>query len=115
MSFRKRRWASFLPTTKTSGSCRNNTRYFEQMSRLIGFSTGAIAKGDFRRALQILSATNIRVVELSALRLHELKPLCDALPTLDLNKYEFVSVHAPSCFSAAEEPAVVSLLKDVTT
>jgi hypothetical protein len=83
------------------------------MSRRIGFSTGAIAKGDFRRALEVLSTTDIRVVELSALRLHELKPLCDALATLDLSKYEFVSLHAPSSFSPSEEAEVVRLLKTV--
>ncbi len=43
--------------------------------RPIGFSTGALARADFRRALDMLLARNITVVELSALRLSELQAL----------------------------------------
>jgi hypothetical protein len=66
--------------------------------RPIGFSTGALARGDFQRALQLLDALDIRIVELSALRIEELEPLYTALPTLDLGRFEFASVHAPSRF-----------------
>jgi hypothetical protein len=41
---------------------------------------------------------------LSALRLPELEPLISALPKLDLSQYSYVSLHAPSIFSRAEEP-----------
>jgi hypothetical protein len=53
-------------------------------------------------------------VELSALRIEELDPLVDALPTLDRSEFEFVSFHAPSHFSAALEPHVLIRLLTVT-
>lgn len=84
------------------------------MNRRIGFSTGAISKGDFGAALEILRRTTIRIVELSALRFHELEPLVNAIPNLELNSYEFVSVHAPSSFARTDESFIVALLKRVT-
>jgi hypothetical protein len=82
--------------------------------RRIGFSTGAISKGDFLTALDVLRRANIRIVELSALRLHELEPLVSALPNLELRGYDFVSIHAPSFFERQTESFVVRLLKRVT-
>ena len=52
--------------------------------RPIGFSTGALAKGDFRRGLEILRRHKIEIVELSALRQPELEPLMSSLDDLDL-------------------------------
>jgi hypothetical protein len=78
--------------------------------RRIGFSTGALARGDFRKALTILSAHNISVVELSALRIEELDPLVNALPQMDLSRFSFVSVHAPSRFAQESEAWVVEHL-----
>jgi hypothetical protein len=54
------------------------------------------------------SATD--AVELSALRLAELAPLVHAAASLPLRGYRHVSVHAPSAFSAADEPQVAGLL-----
>lgn len=81
--------------------------------RPIGFSTGALAKGDFRAALAILRSHQISVVELSALRLSELEPLCRAIPSLDLSPFTFVSVHAPSRFAPEEESTVIEQLDAV--
>jgi hypothetical protein len=82
--------------------------------RAVGFSTGALAPGDVPRALSLLQslppARRARAVELSALRLAELGPLLDALPDLDLSGFDYVSVHAPSHFSAAEEAQVADAL-----
>src|SRR5260370_1424941 len=78
--------------------------------RRIGFSTGALARGDFRKALAILRQHNVAVVELSALRIEELTPLVTALPSLDLERYSFVSVHAPSRFARDSEKWVVGQL-----
>lgn len=77
----------------------------------IGFSTGALARGDFRSALATLSRLKVPVVELSALRAAELDPLIDAIPTLDLSAFSFVSIHAPSRFSQESELAVVDRLQ----
>jgi hypothetical protein len=78
--------------------------------RRIGFSTGAIARGDFRSALSLIRRHRLDVVELSALRVAELRPLVEAIPELDLSGFHFVSIHAPSKFSQDEEADVLSLL-----
>jgi hypothetical protein len=78
--------------------------------RPIGFSTGALARGDFRRALALLQAHQIEIVELSALRMDELEPLIAALPSLDLGKFTFVSIHAPSRFDQESEHQVVEMI-----
>lgn len=80
----------------------------------IGFSTGALAKGDFRAALEALIAANVRAVELSALRLSELQPLIESLETLDLSRFEYVSVHAPSSFAESDESETVKCLREFT-
>jgi hypothetical protein len=79
--------------------------------RTIGFSTGAVARGNFRLALDVLRAHGIRAVELSALRIQELEPLIALLPDLDLRSFTFVSVHAPSRFNPDLEPWVVDRLE----
>ncbi len=81
--------------------------------RPIGFSTGAVSRGDFATALDRLRQESVRVVELSALRLEELEPLVRALPNLDLRGFDFVSFHAPSHFAPADETHVLELLQRV--
>jgi hypothetical protein len=81
--------------------------------RIMGFSTGALAYGDFRRALDMLKNKKTTAVELSALREHELAPLVDALDLLDLSDFKYVSVHSPSSFDKAHESEVVALLGKV--
>src|SRR5271170_6888076 len=78
--------------------------------RRIGFSSGAIAFGDFVGALDILKENAFPCVELSALRVSELRPLLSALPQLDLSGYSYVSVHAPSSFSEEDESWVADVL-----
>ncbi len=82
--------------------------------RHIGFSTGALARGDFRTALATLRQHDISVVELSALRVDELTPLLAALPFLDLECFSFVAIHAPSRFACESEQRVVEQLFSVT-
>jgi hypothetical protein len=77
---------------------------------MIGFSTGALAFGDFRRALDMLRAYPVRAVELSALRQPELDPLSAAIGELDLSQFSYVAVHAPSHIEPATESHVVSCL-----
>jgi len=79
----------------------------------IGFSTGALKLGDFQKALDLLQGVSTTAVELSALRLPELPVLVDALPKLDLSQFSYVSVHAPSRFSAEEEDGVIDLLRKI--
>lgn len=79
--------------------------------RDIGYSTGAIALGDFSRALDTLRSHQFRAIELSALRIQEVEPLLAALPRLDLRNYVYVSFHAPSSFAETEEEHLIELLK----
>lgn len=79
--------------------------------RPIGFSTGALAKGDFAAGVDIQSAFGaIDAVELSALREHELPALIAGATTLDLDSFAYVSVHAPSKLRDMDEEVVFGLL-----
>jgi len=79
----------------------------------LGFSTGAIAKGDFRRALNMLKGVpQATAVELSALRQDELPVLLGTLDKLDLDCYRYISIHVPSRFKTArDEKKTVDLLQ----
>lgn len=79
-----------------------------------GFSTGAIAKGDFRTALQILQSSDTNAVELSALRESEITNLIANLDNLQLGKFKYISVHAPSKLTGMTESRLVDLLQVVT-
>ncbi len=79
--------------------------------RPIGFSTGALAYADFRRGLEMVKHGGLRSIELSALRQNELIPLLNALPSLDLSEFEYVSIHAPSQYDPAWEGVLVNHLR----
>lgn len=81
--------------------------------RTIGFSTGAIAYGNFERALELLTALPVTAIELSALRVSELDPLLEALDHLNLAQFQYVSFHAPSKFDAEQERRIVRSLSYV--
>jgi Ni,Fe-hydrogenase III small subunit len=81
--------------------------------RPIGFSTGALAYSNFRRGLEIVRNSHSRVVELSALRESELSPLINALGSLNLEGFTYISVHAPSKYNPVREDEVISLLQQV--
>src|ERR1700687_5079481 len=83
--------------------------------RCIGFSTGALARGDFRRALQMLADTDACAVELSALRQEELLPLVRELEALDLKSFDYVSFHAPSSIERSFEETALRLLAQVAS
>ncbi len=76
----------------------------------IGFSTGPIAHGDYKKALDILAGSSTDAIELSALRLHELGPLVDSVNNFDLSQYSYISVHAPGAFDEEQESFVVDQL-----
>src|ERR1700677_1398002 len=81
--------------------------------RTIGFSTGALALGDFHAALHMLAEKDVSAVELSALRQHELAPLVEQLDRLDLSHFEYVALHAPSSMEPAFEAEALRLLEQV--
>jgi hypothetical protein len=78
--------------------------------RPIGFSSGALAKGDVRRGLALQDGADFTAVELSALREPELQPLVDSAELLPVSKFAYVSFHAPSAFKNLREDQVVALL-----
>jgi len=79
----------------------------------IGFSTGALAFGDFRHGLDLCREAGLSAVELSALRPHELPELIGALDGLDLHDFKHVSLHAPSKLSPDDEYEIIDLLTEV--
>jgi hypothetical protein len=79
--------------------------------RAFGFSTGALALGDFSRALEILESVNVQAIELSALRQGELDPLLSVVKSAELSRFQFISVHAPSVIEEREEARTVEKLK----
>lgn len=87
--------------------------------RPLGYSTGALALSDVERALAMLresgaaGVTGVTAIELSALRISELKPLLRRMRSLDLSGYSYVSFHAPSRFEASEEAAVADAMAEV--
>jgi hypothetical protein len=80
--------------------------------RPIGFSTGALACGDFARGLNMVRQHGLHVVELSALRQNELIPMLNAIPQLDLADFHYISIHAPSSFEPEWEAALWDRLRD---
>jgi hypothetical protein len=81
------------------------------MTRLIGFSTGALAKSDFRRGVSLVRQHGALAVELSALRDTELVPLLEALDIMDLTFASYCSFHGPSRFETLTERTVADLLR----
>jgi hypothetical protein len=79
----------------------------------LGFSTGALALSDFRKALHMLRDQPVSVVELSAIREHELIPLLRSLDDLDLSQFSYVSIHAPSYFSPEAEAGIFRELYEI--
>ena len=79
----------------------------------VGFSTGSLARGDVRGAVEALSRHRTGALELSALRTSELAPLLEAIPHLPLEHYFHIAVHAPSCFDEREEQIVAARLLSV--
>ena len=80
---------------------------------LIGFSTGALCRDDLQAAVAVARDSNTRAIELSALRLRELRPLLDFVQLADLSSFTYVSVHAPTDYSRDQEREVAKLLAGV--
>src|ERR1019366_3706653 len=83
--------------------------------RMIGFSTGALARDDFRRALIMLIDKPVNAIELSALRQDELAPLVEQLDDLDLARFEYKAFHAPSSTNPSFETQTIELLGEVAS
>jgi hypothetical protein len=82
--------------------------------RNIGFSTGALARGDVHRALQMMQHKPLQAIELSALRQNELAMLVNQIDELELSQFRYISVHAPSSLDPEFEPEALKLLELVS-
>lgn len=78
-----------------------------------GFSTGAIAKGNFFAAIEWLQSSTANAIELSALREEEVKHLVDSIDVLELEKFDYISFHAPSKLSCLTEEELIDILMPV--
>jgi hypothetical protein len=76
----------------------------------IGFSTGALAKGDFATAIKQLREWRLTTIELSALRLRELSALTYLAENCELSDFDYVSIHAPTDFEEREEVEVAAIV-----
>jgi hypothetical protein len=79
----------------------------------LGYSTGALALSDFRRALEMLKDQPVQAVELSAIRERELIPLLRSLNGLDVSRFSYISIHAPSYFSPKAEAGIFEALYEI--
>jgi hypothetical protein len=76
----------------------------------IGFSTGALAKGDVARGVEMARELGLSIIELSALRLRELDALVKVAAEQDFADFTYVALHAPTNFSPSDENGVVETL-----
>jgi hypothetical protein len=81
--------------------------------RPIGFSTGALARHDARKALGMLAGSRASAVELSALREGEFIHLIDLIGQFNFTDFEFVCFHAPSNLVALTERDLVASLDPI--
>lgn len=79
--------------------------------RRFGFSTGALARGDFRTALQHSLDAKDDAVEYSALREKEFEPLAKYLLEHGTGPFAHVAFHAPSHFDPENEAKIVEMLE----
>jgi hypothetical protein len=80
----------------------------------IGFSTGALAKGEIAVGVRLARQLKVHAIELSALRVRELDNLLAFVATQDLTDFAYISVHAPTDYSAADEKHVAEVLGTMT-
>ncbi len=80
--------------------------------RPVGFSSGALAKGNYLRGIDLQNQEpRVTAIELSALRASELEPLVAESRSLQLDQFAYVSLHAPSQFQSLSEKEVLSFLE----
>jgi sugar phosphate isomerase/epimerase len=79
------------------------------MSR-IGFSTGALARGQLERGVEMARRLGLTVIELSALRLRELDDLLEFVSKHELSEFEYIALHAPADYRPIDEKRVAESL-----
>ncbi len=80
---------------------------------VVGFSTGSLALGNFRLGLQMVRGQRTKAIELSALREEELQSLVDAIDSLPLDDFTYISFHAPSRLVRLTESELIEIMQPV--
>lgn len=78
-----------------------------------GFSTGALAKNNFQLAVDLLNQSTANAIELSALRENEVETLVSGIDLLNLDKFDYISFHAPSKLNFMSEMNLIDLLEPI--
>lgn len=76
------------------------------LKRPVGFSTGSLGPGHCRQALEMLRTVDVQAVEISALRVSELREALLALEEMDWTRFRYVSFHAPSKFNGEDDQEI---------
>jgi hypothetical protein len=71
--------------------------------RPIGFSTGSLAPGNTRLALEMLRHYRTTAIELSALRTSEVEEVVQVVREVKLEQFQYISFHAPSKWNGMSE------------
>lgn len=71
--------------------------------RPIGFSTGSLAPGNSRLALEMLRSHRTSAIELSALRTSEVSDVLQVVREVKLDQFQYISFHAPSKWNGMGE------------
>lgn len=82
--------------------------------RIIGFSSGTLDPHDPEGAIGGSLELGLTAIELSALRLHELEAVADALSDPRLERFAWVSIHAPSDIPRDRESEVARRLIELS-
>lgn len=77
---------------------------------IMGFSTGALAKGNVLSGIEDVVRLHLTAIELSALRVLELDELERAVKAADLAQFNYVSLHAPTDYTDDQEAEVAERL-----
>lgn len=88
------------------------------LNRAIGYSTGSLSPGQAGLAIELLyhqemHGQDVQAVEISALRFSELREALLALEALDLQRFQYVSFHAPSKLNGHSDAELREALSQV--
>lgn len=83
------------------------------MMQKVGFSTGAVARGNLREGLRALLARGVQAIELSTLRAEEFRAFQKGFASFKVPGNIYVSLHAPSKLEGLDERDLVQTLHAV--
>lgn len=76
----------------------------------IGYSTGALARGDWQTGLTILKDSNFTAIEISVLREWEFQGFMAHLSNIDVSQFDYVFFHCPKIEKITEQKLTEELV-----